>query len=129
MNTCKDCIHYDVCRYHIDEETTMSVNECHHGFKHKEQCVMLPAHIGQKVYEIRCLQYYDYDKRTWIIRGYEIIEGKVSMIQQKADKSWKIRITLRGNVSDYVTDEFNKHIFLTKSAAKEELKRLEGELK
>lgn len=25
---CKDCIHYDVCQYHIDEETKMTVNEC-----------------------------------------------------------------------------------------------------
>lgn len=26
--TCKDCIHYDVCQYHIDEETDMTVAEC-----------------------------------------------------------------------------------------------------
>ena len=26
--TCKDCIHYNVCQYHIDEETKMTVNEC-----------------------------------------------------------------------------------------------------
>ena len=28
MATCKECMHYDVCQYHIDEETKMTVNEC-----------------------------------------------------------------------------------------------------
>ena len=28
ITACKDCIHYDVCQYHIDEETKMTVNEC-----------------------------------------------------------------------------------------------------
>ena len=26
--TCKDCIHYDVCQYHIDEETNMTMHLC-----------------------------------------------------------------------------------------------------
>lgn len=26
--TCKDCIHYNVCNYHIDEETPFEVTEC-----------------------------------------------------------------------------------------------------
>ena len=26
--TCKDCVHYDVCQYHIDEETDMTITEC-----------------------------------------------------------------------------------------------------
>ena len=28
MTRCKDCIHYDVCGYHIDEETDMTIAEC-----------------------------------------------------------------------------------------------------
>ena len=36
--TCKDCIHYKVCQYHIDEETEMSVNECD-DFKNKADFV------------------------------------------------------------------------------------------
>lgn len=35
MSTCKDCLHYEVCQYHITEETDMTVNECSHGFKNK----------------------------------------------------------------------------------------------
>ena len=36
--TCKDCIHYDVCHFHIDEETPMTINECDH-FKNKADYV------------------------------------------------------------------------------------------
>ena len=32
--TCKDCLSYDACQYHIDEETDMTVAECGH-FKNK----------------------------------------------------------------------------------------------
>lgn len=32
--TCKDCIHFDVCDYHITELTPMTVAECQH-FKSK----------------------------------------------------------------------------------------------
>ena len=35
MSTCKDCLHYEVCQYHITEETDMTVNECSHSFKNK----------------------------------------------------------------------------------------------
>ena len=31
MKECKNCIHYDVCGYHITEETDMSVKECANG--------------------------------------------------------------------------------------------------
>ena len=37
--TCKEsCIHYDVCQYHIDEETDMTVAECG-KFKNKADFV------------------------------------------------------------------------------------------
>ena len=36
--TCKDCVHYDVCQYHIDEETPFSVTECN-NFKNKSDFV------------------------------------------------------------------------------------------
>ena len=39
MKTCKDCIHYDVCAYHITEETDMSVEECANGFKDRDNLV------------------------------------------------------------------------------------------
>lgn len=36
--TCKDCVHYNVCGYHIDEETFMTTEECSH-FKNKADFV------------------------------------------------------------------------------------------
>ncbi len=37
--TCKDdCLHYNVCHYHIDEETPFSVTECN-NFKNKADFV------------------------------------------------------------------------------------------
>lgn len=28
MKKCKDCAHYNVCEFHIDEETSLTVEEC-----------------------------------------------------------------------------------------------------
>lgn len=36
--TCQDCIHFDVCGYHITELTPKTVNECNH-FKPKSRFV------------------------------------------------------------------------------------------
>ena len=49
--------------------------------------------------------------------------GKVSMLQQKADKSWKIRVTINHSVGDYTIDEFNKYLFTTEVVAIEECNR------
>ena len=54
--TCKDCIHYEVCQYHIDEETTMTVAECSHGFKNKDDFVEVKHgkwELRQPIYGIR----------------------------------------------------------------------------
>lgn len=39
MASCKDCIHYDVCQYHITEETNMTVAECSYTFQNKADVV------------------------------------------------------------------------------------------
>lgn len=112
MPTCKDCICYEACGYHIDEETTMTVNECGTGFKSKDQYVKLPAYIGMKVW-VPYVYYLSLKKSIFS----EVREGKVSGLQQKADKSWKIRISTNGSVSDYTIDEFNKYVFITEAEA------------
>ena len=125
---CTDCICYDACHYHIDEETDMTVNECSTGFKHKDQYIKLPAFVGQSVWHIRTLQKYIHEERKWEIFGYELEEGKVSMLQQKADKSWKIRVTINSSVSDYTIDDFDKYLFTDETAAGRELTRKLKEL-
>jgi hypothetical protein len=116
MNICKECLCYEACSYHIDEETDFTVNECSTGFKNKNEYVRLPAYVGQTVW----VPYVYYYKELYS----KVEEGKVSMLQLKADGSWKIRISKNGSVSDYTVEDFNKHVFLTKEAAETERKRL-----
>ena len=111
--TCKDCLCYNACGYHIDEETKMTVNECSTGFINKNQYIKLPVYIGQPVWTVA----------TWWSGEVEIREGKISMIQQKSDKSWKFRATINGSVSDYTLDEVGNYIFLSKTEADEEYDR------
>ena len=126
MTSCKDCIHYDVCSYHITEETNFTVNECPYEFKHKDQYVLLPVYIGQTVYLVKYR--YGYIDTKFIKTGTEITEGKVSMIQQKVDKSWKFRVSDNGSVSDYTIDEIGSQIFLNYDDAATEHNRIEREL-
>lgn len=118
MNTCKDCLCYDACSYHIDEETSMTVNECSTEFKNKDQYVKLPVYIGQPAWTVT----------TWWDNNVKIREGKVSMIQQKSDKSWKFRVTINSSVTDYTLDEVGKRVFFSEKAAQEEADRREREL-
>jgi hypothetical protein len=48
--------------------------------------------------------------------------GTVSMIQQKADKSWKFRISYGSSVRDEPTSEIGKTVFLTYEEAENYLK-------
>lgn len=116
---CYNCIYYDVCCYHIDEETTeLTVNECPHGFKHRDQYVQLPVYVGQKVFELHSR--HKYDGTSFNLIGFEIREGRVSMIQQKADKSWKFRVTINSSVADYTLNEVGNDIFFSEPEAIEE---------
>jgi hypothetical protein len=129
MNTCKDCLCYRACNWHIDEETDMTVEECSTGFMPKDQYVKLPAYIGQSIWRVAAERIYDPEARQWLVTKYNLAGGKVSMIQQKADKSWKIRISgPYGNVVDYTEEEFNKHIYLTEASAKEVIDKHNAEL-
>lgn len=59
--SCKDCIHYDVCQFHITEETKMTVNECE-NFKNKADFVEV----------VRCVECKYCLKRTCPTTGVEI---------------------------------------------------------
>ena len=60
--TCKDCVHYNVCGYHIDEETFMTTEECSH-FKNKADFV----EVKHGEWRICCDGYYPYCSNC----GYE----------------------------------------------------------
>lgn len=69
--------------------------------------VILPCKVGDVVY------YFDpYDGIT---------SGKITMIQQKADKTWKFRVTTAFS-HDVTIDAIGKTIFLTREEAEAALK-------
>lgn len=50
---------------------------------------------------------------------------KVSMLQQKADKSWKVRLTPEGGaVFDITLERFNEYCFYTKKEACENIEKI-----
>lgn len=106
--TCKDCLCYEACQYHITEETNFTVNECSTGFKYKELYIQLPVYIGQSVWRV---YKNPYNKLVTIIKG------KVSMLQQKADKSWKFRVSNSSSLHDYTLDDIGLKVFLSEKQA------------
>jgi hypothetical protein len=70
-----------------------------------------PCYIGQEIWHIT----KHYDGRI------EIGRGKVSMLQQKAGKSWKIRITVNSSVWDFTPNEIGTEYFLTREQAEKAL--------
>ena len=71
--------------------------------------VVLPCKIGDKVFY-----------RCW---DGEIKTGTISMLQQKADGSWKFRVSDRLGVSDWPAEDLGKLWFLTRAEAE---KAVEG---
>ena len=76
--------------------------------------IVPPCYIGQTVYQL-----YEKYNGDFIIR-----QGEVSAIQQKADKSWKIRITHNSSVWELKIEDIGVRYFLTKEEAEEKLKEL-----
>lgn len=105
--TCKDCVYYDACKLYI-EEANIAVDKCNIGFKPNDQYVWLPVYVGQDIWEV---YQNTYSKQVTIIKG------KVAMIQQKADKSWKFRVSHTGSVYDCTLDKIGNTIFLDKDSA------------
>jgi hypothetical protein len=78
--------------------------------------IVPPCYIGQEIWYIR----KHYDGRN------EIRKGKVSMLQQKSDKSWKIRITVNSSVWDFTPNEIGTEYFLDRLEVEKALERSEN---
>ena len=76
--------------------------------------IVPPCKVGQTVWLIKSL--------NWQQTEWGIKEGKISMIQQKADKSWKFRVTENHSVQDYTVDSIGKMVFLTREESERALK-------
>jgi hypothetical protein len=111
--TCKECIHCDLCD-RLDKNGTF-YNFEFDGWDGKKCSFFkydttVPFMIGQPMWKL-C---------TWSSPA-EILDSRVSMIQQKADKSWKVRISNRYGTDDFKAGDVGKYIFLTKESAEEAL--------
>lgn len=130
MKSCRNCIHFSACESWA--KIFKSYDDCAFPYEYDEnedlckqynQQTLPPAYIGLKVWLPDV-----YISHKYNIHLVELNEGKVSGLQQKADGSWKIRITNKcsQSVSDYTVEEFNKRVFLIKEDAE---KYMEDRLK
>ena len=114
--TCKECIHENLCVIKACpdafENTKWEKEPCDH-FKPKSRFIELPCEVGQVVWVV--------EHSNWQHTEWKVTEAKVSMLQQKADKSWKIRISIRSSVYDVTLDEIGKTVFLAKEEAEKAL--------
>lgn len=115
MKSCNQCIHFVACeewRKLWAPEDLKFPFECEDSENLCDQynpTILPPVYIGMKVW-VPHIWYF-----TEVMTDLE--RGHVSGLQQKADKSWKIRVTRKGTVADYTIEEFNKYCFLNKEDA------------
>lgn len=116
---CKDCIHYDVCQYHITEETKMTVAECS-NFKDKSKFIKLPCKVGDKVYcvyEHECCHLQDAhkecDRYSWDYDD-DVCEGCEHQYFDPYIMSLKFDLAH--------IEQIGKNIFLTKEEAEKSIK-------
>ena len=108
--TCKDCVHCEVCDYWYKEAYPNDPEPNDYSicrdFKNKNNFIEVPCTIGQPMW--RLVEYTP-----------EIQESKVSMIQQKVDKTLKFRVSIcgQGYTCDYKAEDIGKNIFLSKTEA------------
>lgn len=106
---CTDCMSYEPCAYWGNILDPIHGGVTCNMFKDKSKFVELPCLVGDTMWYVR----------SW---SKEIKKCRVSMLQQKADKSWKFRISYPGGgVSDFTLDEIGKYVFLTEEDAKKRL--------
>ena len=115
MKTCKQCIHFKACEdwrnFWAPEDLSFPF-ECDNNEDLCDQynpTTLPPAYIGMKVW-VPHVWYF-----TEVMT--DLREGHVSGLQQKANGSWKIRVTRNSTVADYTIEEFNKYCFLNKEDA------------
>ena len=116
MATCKDCLHYDVCEFHLDEKTTMTVDECMH-FKDKSKFVELPCKVWDTVYVLT-------PKTNKVFKGEVrkmLFNHKNELVICVARNEHSFNVN--GN---YKLSSFGKTVFLTKEEAEKALKEREN---
>ena len=115
MKSCKQCNHFIACE---DWRNLWAPGDLKFPFECEDSenlcdqynpTTLPPAYIGMKVW-VPHVWYF-----TEVMT--DLREGHVSGLQQKANGSWKIRVTRNSTVADYTIEEFNKYCFLNKEDA------------
>ena len=122
MNTCKDCLHYELCQYNTyqeahyfgkDKEIYITIDNhtpCKF-FIDRSELVHLPCKAGDTLYEIT-------SRNT--ISEYEVTAIRIELFNVFID--WKLT---QGFVDRYISDmpvgEIGKTVFLTHEAAEKAL--------
>lgn len=122
--SCKDCLHYEAHKhffksddYEKDFDDYFKDKNIEHKcpeFTNRYEWVYLPCNIGKTFF--RPISW----KNT-------IDECTVSSLTQKADKTWKIRLTssVFRSVFEITANEIGKTVFLTREEAEQALKEIE----
>ena len=120
MATCKDCLHYEVCQFHNDEETKMTVNECMH-FKDKSKFVELPCKVGDTVYICTCfgMWYAPHEIDKCEMKVTRIILANNSIVFEAMKDKY--------NADTFIQRQIGKTVFLTREEAEKALKEREQE--
>ena len=108
------------CISYSEYETKWAIYKNKEQAEAKGEIVELLCKVGTPLFELKT--YYK-DKSMWCVEA-----GHCSMLQQKADGSWKIRFSYGyGSCHDVTLDRFAKDIFTDKSEAERRLAELKGE--
>lgn len=113
--TCKDCMHYDACKFYTDKtrfNLPKNAENCD-DFKDKSKYIELPCNIGDAVYHI--------------IREIEIAEESIYAVRIYEDKHIAFSASRKGGRIVFRKDEIGKTVFLTKSKAEQKLKELQND--
>ncbi len=122
--TCKDCIHYDMCKRidYIMDFRNMSLEEAVQAmcrnFKDKSKYIELPCKVEDEVYVIK----------NNVISTKDVVYHKkiCSRIEEQNEEYWhcvdKNRISI--NTITFYPEDVGKTVFLTKEEAEQRLKEL-----
>lgn len=107
---CENCLHYEVCNYHICDETDMTVAECTH-FTARSEWVHLPCKVGIEIYEI-CERRNKSKWRKTVVR--RVIHG----IEIGANGVLSARC---GTTTTILLSQIDKTVFFTREEAEKAL--------
>ena len=107
--TCENCLHYEVCNYHICDETDMTVAECPH-FTDRSEWIHLPCRLNLPKELYRYMFDDDYNKIVVKCKVGEVTGYGFELIHHDG-RRWK-----------YGYDRIGKTVFLTREEAEKALK-------